>query len=242
MLQCVAIHLQYASTTSLMYRCVEYTYIWRYIATHCNMLQHTATCCSILQYVAAHYNMLPQRHSCTDVSNIHIYACESFIHVRVRHDSFARVTWLIYTCDMTPLHVWHDSFTRVTWLIYTCDMTHLHVWHDSFTHDTYVPARNECATHFKYISNESCHIHKWVMSRIYISHVHIYTYIHESCHIYEWVMSDIYMSHVHIQTHIHESCHIYGWVMSHIYTSRVHICTVTCAPARDVHTTYFQYP
>jgi len=32
--------------------------------------------------------------------------------------------------------VWHDSFTRVTWLIYVCDMTHLCVWHDSFIYVT----------------------------------------------------------------------------------------------------------
>jgi len=67
------------------------------------------------------------------------------------YDSFTRVTWQFYTCDMTLLYLWHDSliwlihignmkcgqidlrtdsFTRVTWRAYMCDMTHLHLVHD----------------------------------------------------------------------------------------------------------------
>ena len=64
----------------------------------------------------------------------------------VWHDSFSRVTWpstwvtwLCYTCDMTPANVGHDSLylrsvTRVwyefcNWV--TCDMRFVIEWHDS---------------------------------------------------------------------------------------------------------------
>ena len=58
--------------------------------------------------------------------------------------------------------------------------------------------------------NESCHIHEWVMSRTWMSHV---TYMNESCHVHEWVMSHTWMSHV---TYMNESRHIYELVTWHI--------------------------
>jgi len=41
---------------------------------------------------------------------------------RTHTHSFIRVTWLLYTCDMTPSYVWHDSV----------DMSYK--WHDAFTY------------------------------------------------------------------------------------------------------------
>jgi len=31
-------------------------------------------------------------------------------------------------------YMWHDSFIRVTSLVYMCDVTHSYVWHDSYIH------------------------------------------------------------------------------------------------------------
>jgi len=90
----------------------------------------------------------------------------------VWHDSFIRVTWLIYTCDMTHLYVWHDSFIRVTWLIYTCDMTHSYatwlnyMWHDSFIMVTW-------CTNIYGIPHLSCVtglIHIWDTTHSYVWH------------------------------------------------------------------------
>jgi len=48
-----------------------------------------------------------------------------------RHDSFIRVTWPIYMCDMTHSCMRRSSFLRVN-RIHMCDVTHWYVWHDSF--------------------------------------------------------------------------------------------------------------
>ena len=83
---------------------------------------------------------------------IHSYVCVCVcVCLCVLQDSFTcvkqsihtcdiiRVTWLVYTCDMTPLYVWHDSFVCVTWIIicvtwiiHMCDMTAIYVWRNSF--------------------------------------------------------------------------------------------------------------
>ena len=47
-----------------------------------------------------------------------------------------KVTWLIYTCGVTSLHVWRDAYICVPWLIHMCDVTYLYAWHDSFTYLT----------------------------------------------------------------------------------------------------------
>jgi len=51
------------------------------------------------------------------------HSCATWL-IRVWHDSFVCVKWLIRTCDMTHSFVWHDSFVRVKWLIRICDMTY----------------------------------------------------------------------------------------------------------------------
>jgi len=35
--------------------------------------------------------------------------------------------WLIRMYTMSHSYVWHDTFVCVPWLIYTCDMTHIHI-------------------------------------------------------------------------------------------------------------------
>jgi len=59
-------------------------------------------------------------------------------HLRVRHDWFVRVAWLMCMCDMTHSYVWHDSFVCATWLIRTRGMTHVYVRHDSFVRVTWL--------------------------------------------------------------------------------------------------------
>jgi len=44
---------------------------------------------------------------------------------------------------MTPPYMWHDSFACVTWLNSTCDMTHSYAWYDSSIHATCrIPTRD----------------------------------------------------------------------------------------------------
>ena len=66
--------------------------------------------------------------------------------VDIHWHSCIRVTWLIHTCDVTPLFlcchpyprdlclivVWQYSFVQVTWRTHTCGMTHSYEWHDAF--------------------------------------------------------------------------------------------------------------
>jgi len=52
-------------------------------------------------------------------------------HVCMWNHSCVCVPWRIHRCDMTRSYVWHDSFLRVTWLVYVFGVTH-YVWHDSF--------------------------------------------------------------------------------------------------------------
>jgi len=60
------------------------------------------------------------------------------------HDSVARATWLICTCDMTRSYMCHDSLICVTGVAHPVlirhvrggtqgDMTNSYVWHDTFT-------------------------------------------------------------------------------------------------------------
>ena len=62
---------------------------------------------------------------------VHMYVTT---HSYVGHDSKG-IHAMTHSC------VWHDSFIRVTGLIYMCDRTHTCVWHDSFIcvwHDLFV--------------------------------------------------------------------------------------------------------
>jgi len=58
-------------------------------------------------------SMCDMAHSC--VRSIH--TCD-VTRAYVCHDSFVCATWLVRMCDVTHPYVWHDSFTRVTLLIY----------------------------------------------------------------------------------------------------------------------------
>jgi len=95
------------------------------------------------------------------------------IHI-LWHDSFMCVSWLLYMCAMTHLHVshgnwtsvrhfalitthlvvtclvhvYHDSFIRVPWLLHICTMTHSYVCRDTFTCVT--QKVDECATFCPY--------------------------------------------------------------------------------------------
>ena len=133
--------------------------------------------------------------------------------VRVRHDSFVRVAWLIRACDMTHSCVAHDSFVYV--------VTRSCIWHDSFI--SHVTSFNfflsERVTSHICHMDESCHTDGWVTSHIWMSHV---THMDESRHTYGWVMSHTWMSH---GTHMDESRHIYGWATSHAHTHECHTYT-----------------
>ena len=75
--------------------------------------------------------------SCSEQNNTQY----DMVHSYLRHDSFTRVTWLIYNFEKAQIYVWRDSLLHVlsktkhdvTWLIYIWDVTWLYVWHDSFT-------------------------------------------------------------------------------------------------------------
>jgi len=90
-------------------------------------------------------------HASNHVTRFKPHVSRSESDCQMWHDSFIRVTCLIYMCDMPYSYVWHDSFICVTWLIHTCDMPHLYVWHALFI----------CVT---------CLDHKCDMSHSYVWH------------------------------------------------------------------------
>ena len=80
-----------------------------------------------------------------------LYYTSLLFYLRVWHDPFICVTWLMHTWlvhmrDVTRSYVWHDPFICVTWLIqvwrdsfiqvtlliHKCGMTHSYAWRDSF--------------------------------------------------------------------------------------------------------------
>jgi len=78
--------------------------------------------------------------------------------------------------------------------------------------------------------NESCHMYEWVMSHIWMNHVHTqeWVMIHvrmghglhmdESCYSYEWAVVLTWMRRI---TNMNESCHTYEWSMSHVWMVHV---------------------
>ena len=67
------------------------------------------------------------------------------------------MTWIIFTCDLTYLHVWHTA----THCIYTdernlssfmCDLTHSYVWRDSFTCMTWLIHLYDMSLHMHYMN------------------------------------------------------------------------------------------
>jgi len=76
-------------------------------------------------------------------------------------DLFIWVTWLIHVCDMTHSWWWLDSFIRVARLIRISEMT----WRDSSMCVTWLIHMSHTEELSTYPLNESCHTHKWVMSR-----------------------------------------------------------------------------
>jgi len=67
----------------------------------------------------------------------------SYVQPCLKHDTplLHRGTWLVYTCEVTPLYVQHDSCICTIWLIHMREMTHsyvtwlIHMRHDSFIWD-----------------------------------------------------------------------------------------------------------
>jgi len=122
------------------------------------------------------------------------------------HDSFMNVTWLTH-------YIWHG-----TWLARHTTLT-LSFWHLLALSDTYSLFLTLTRSFWRHVTfmSESRHIHEWVMSHWWISHVTIMnefwmshgTFMNESCHIYECIMAHFWMSH---GTFMNATCHVYAWM------------------------------
>ena len=152
------------------------------------------------------------------------------------YDVWWRVTWFVYTYDMTHswgstlihAHEWVMSHVRTNGC---CLVTHLWAWM------RVLPVVCGCCLVF-------CHTCENVLSRVWIRvllHIwmsHVNSHVNESCqwvmsmsHVNEscqWVMSMSHVnescqwvmstSHVDLVTHVSESCHTYEHVMSRIWS------------------------
>jgi len=101
-------------------------------------------------------------------------------HAHVCHDSFTFVTWLysvLWLGDVSIkaflrvtwlIQIW-DKFVCVPWLIHMCDMTHSNMRHDSFIRVPWLDCTG-CLDLGGSPLGWSCHIYKWVMAHIQMSH------------------------------------------------------------------------
>jgi len=144
--------------------------------------------------------------------------------LKVWHDSFIRVTWLIHMCamthpymwhgiftcvtriihkcDMTQPYMWHDTFIRVTWIIHKCDKTHPYMWHDTFRRVTRII--HKCDTNQPHMWRDIfiC-VTRFIHTCAWVSY-----FLCEVTHMNESFMSHIWMP---LLTH---SCHRYEWGIS----------------------------
>jgi len=91
-------------------------------------LQHAATHCNTLQHPATHCNRPDD--TIVTTRSCHVNSSRSYAAALC-----ARLRMCSLFCDFTwcssVLRVWHDAFTCVTWLIHLCDMTHSYMLRDS---------------------------------------------------------------------------------------------------------------
>jgi len=111
--------------------------------------------------------------------------------IYMRYDSFICGTWLVHMWDTVYLYLWRqnlhlrlgqNSFVCGTWLDHMWDMVELYVWRQQL---------HLCLRQNSFICVTTAGLHMWIWT-IDVTHMN------ESCHAYEWVMSCIWMSHVHI--------------------------------------------
>jgi len=171
------------------------------------------------------------------------------------------------TSDGTHVNEWWHrcewvnvrSTSCVTWLIYMCDMTHLHMFHKTHSHVCNVTNTNEWFHTYiltmRKISKSRCkHTCEWIMAHMWMCHVtdmywpcerltriEASTNMNESWHTCEWVMSNMRRSH---GAHINESWHTCKWVMAHMWRSHdkdVHESTSEVLPVCDMTHSYVWY-
>ena len=145
----------------------------------------------------------------------HDYSCVWHDYLYVRHDYSIRVTWPLYTCDMTSLYLWHDPLKCVTWLLNMCDMTDLYSWtctvsigknekHCARTHtQTYRHRRRHRHRHrHRYNRHRHRHIYIQMLQAVEEGSDHMYPYVsyyvHRCIHVY-----------MHTYKYIHTHVHIY---------------------------------
>jgi len=219
---------------------MSHTCVWRSYVTHTNESCHTHNTCNLIHYRGhvsgmTHVSLSSVWHdACVTVMCVtwpmcHTLTCvwATWFNIAVMcviNSDVMCVTWLIRMCDVT------DSYTCVTWRI------HAHVRQDSFMHVCDMTHSCTCATwlliphrYHKCTWMSITHVHGWVMSHIWISHVTqmisklnqfiIATLNPESCQTNELCHTCTGMSHV---THVYEqvmphmcmsqSCHTHTWM------------------------------
>jgi len=118
-------------------------------ATHCNTLQHTATCIRfILEYVSGSTVSLICRRSSMNKKREfrvpHTYevlwvgftgpiSMCAVTWVYVCRDLCIGVPWLVYMCAVTWVYVCRDLSICVPWLVYMCAVTWVYVCRDLCT-------------------------------------------------------------------------------------------------------------
>ena len=142
--------------------------------------------------------------------------CRQANHILIVMVIVKHINKSCHTYEWVMSHIWTSHVAHrwcwYSWVLLTscrCLSSHWHtykwvmsrVWMSHVTH-----INESCHTWVTLIDIRGC---CWQAAVI---HTVSATHINKSCHTYKWVMLKIWMSHV---THINESCHTDEWVMSH---------------------------
>jgi len=157
--------------------------------------------------------------------------------------------YVSFMCGVTNSYVWHDSFACVTWLIHTWNMTHLYVWHHSFTRETHLYVwPNSVKKHihmwgvirlYSWRDSFMCMtwlIHMWHVTHLYRD-VREHSFVIVRCHFQKCDVVHSYVTHdyidiciyicilyinIHICIHMFIYIYIYTYEYMHMYVHMSH--------------------
>jgi len=149
-------------------------YFSRSLLLLCNTLQHTTTHSNTQHHTTSHRNTLQHAALLDDYSLFFCVvpiATQDTTHSHVCRNSFTRVTWLIYTCDMThPCTAVHDVAQQVRISRFFCSVRGM----------THLPIHMRVAT----LSSENPE----GTVRLHVSfHIYVYIYTYVCRHIYVYI-------------------------------------------------------
>jgi len=166
------------------------------------------------------------------MTHLHVY----HTHLRVGHDSFTCVPWLVHMCVVTHSYGCHDSSTgmcaltlllgepfnsggllschtmaRVVWIHDTIDVQSC-IHGTSNIHSSFYSCQDPftCVPHVFTCTPYMCHAHPRIYTYMYI---YIYIYIYICIYTYIYIYISMYINiHIYICVYVYVCTHIYIYI------------------------------